>query len=246
MISRHGQFTWDLRRQTVLYIIKTAKGAKMSNETLFLAINTFDRVLSSDSFLQIENIELETLCQIALACVLLAAKYFGDEYFHNKMVDGSFVKFKQDCFQKLLSNVKDCIQTKTLFLIERIVYKIINANLTSCDPMYFLVRDGSFISKERSISRVSWIMRMALLDQAFVSAKPSELVASSAFLAELSLGIEDWDETNFAFFGVSKPIVVKLAIKLRNYIIEMDEDDLNENDMCHLNTIEDVTGLEND
>lgn len=81
------------------------------------------------------------------------------------------------------------------------VYKIINANLTS---IYFLLRDGTFIN-ERSIARVSWIMRMALLNKALASAQPSESVASSAFLAKLSLGKEDRDERSW-------PDVVKVNL----------------------------------
>jgi G2/mitotic-specific cyclin 3/4 len=166
---------WDARSGLMDWLVTVHADYRLVHETLFLAVNYFDRYLSRN---EVKDLKMKL---IGAASLLIATKYEDDDLDHEELVhylvekaDGAFDKSK-------------LLETEVLML------KSLNYALGWPDAMSFLHRISRANVHKRNPGALSkYFLYITVVDKHFVSCIPSFLAAGAYCLSQLMLEKNDW------------------------------------------------------
>ena len=166
------EVNWTSRNVLTDWLVQVHARFCLVPETLFLAVNIFDRLLSA------RIISLAKLQLVGITSLLITSKV-------EEIVPPSIMLFL---------HCADCSYTKDEVLeAERYVLKMLGRNLSYPNPIHFLQRvgeAGEFNVEARTISE--YLLEISCLEWRLLSAPPSLLAAAAIWLTRLILGNETW------------------------------------------------------
>src|SRR6185369_16731287 len=212
MASIQKELDWDMRQSMINWIVEIHNSLNMSPETLFLAVNIIDRLLSKKSVAE------SMFKLLGFTALFIASK-------HEDVSAPSIRDYIVLILTKNHYNEKDFIRA------EQFILQAIDHYLAYPNPMYFLRRNSKadhsnsrfhalvkhlFLrrnpkanhSNSKSHTLAKYLMEVTLIDYTFISYKPSMIAAASLYVARAFLSCGEWVR--------NEKIVIFLLKKNRN------------------------------
>ncbi|KAG0204851.1 G2/mitotic-specific cyclin [Mortierella sp. GBA30] len=214
-LERMSDEFWDRRQYFVNEIALVHARIRSHPETLFLAINIFDRVLSKDLRNLRRNHQNGV---IALTCLLIASKYEERNPHANVYV-----------FEHLLSIFNDIdpvvdFEIKAFRNCEQELLTMLDYKLGWPGPLSFLRRCSRADESEpvaRTIAK--YILEIVLLHHSFLVYKPSIQAAAAMYLGRCMMKRLDWNGTMNEYSGYTlqqiEPAVVDMLALLKESVV---------------------------
>ena len=171
-MNRQSEVTWKMRSILIDWLVEVHGKFRLLPETIFLAVNIVDRLLS------IRTVSLIKFQLVGIVSLFVAAKYEEvicpsvNSFLY--MTDGGYTD------EELLS-------------AERYVLKQIDFNLSYPNPINFLRRiskaDGYDI-QTRTVAK--YFLEMSVVERKFLGAPPSLIAAAGMWLARKILDRGEW------------------------------------------------------
>ena len=171
-MEHQEDFDWTMREQLVDWLIEVHTRFSLLPETLFLAVNILDRLLSR------RVIALDKLQLIGVTAMFIAAKY--EEVSTPAVVH--FVRLADNAFK-----------LEELLAAERYTLTTLKYNLSYPNPMNFLRRitkADNYDTASRTIGK--YLTEISLLDHRFMPYRPSRVAAAAMYLSRLILRRGPW------------------------------------------------------
>ncbi|XP_074369762.1 cyclin-A1-1-like [Apium graveolens] len=174
--------TISMRKTVIDWLVDVALVHELDSETLYLSVNYIDRYLSGNSINQ-ENLQL-----LGVACMMIASKY--------EETDPPSVQK----FRKVTANT---YSEDEILRMETTVLHCLKFQLTVPTVSSFLSR---FVYVAKAVTRAlpvelecmsNYLAELSLLDYSMLGYAPSQIAASSVFLARyiLSPSTRPWNST---------------------------------------------------
>ncbi|OBT60043.1 hypothetical protein VE03_10394, partial [Pseudogymnoascus sp. 23342-1-I1] len=160
------------------------------------------RVNILDRFLSVNEVDTNNLQLAGLASILIAAKY--EEIRSNHII----VNFLRNGFS-----------VPRILRAERYILSALNYDLSYPSPMNFLrriLKAGDFDLMTRTASL--YFVQISLLDHRFISYRPSQIAAASAYLARKIFGNGVWDATVAQYAGYSEQQIKQVFLLMVDYL----------------------------
>lgn len=179
-MDRQSEVNWKMRSILVDWLIEVHGKFRLLPETIFLAVNIMDRLLS------IRTVSLVKFQLVGIVSLQLASKY-------EEVVCPSVSSF--------LYMTDGCYTEEELLAAERYVLKQIDFNLSYPNPINFLRRiskaDGYDI-QTRTVAK--YFIEMSCVERKFMNYTPSLIAAAGMWLARKILDRGHWVSISFRFF----------------------------------------------
>ncbi|KAI8818662.1 cyclin-like protein [Fimicolochytrium jonesii] len=184
-LNSEGRRDIRVRDYAADMLIETQNKLHLTAETLFLAMNIIDRVLS------VTQVTFSKLPLLVPAALLIASK---------------FEEVGAPSISKFVFVTGDSIITEgALVSAERHVLRFLNYDLSYSGPMNFLRRISkadAYDIQTRTVAK--YFMEVSLADHRFVRMKPSLVAAASLWFARMSFQQKGWDSTFVHYSGYTK------------------------------------------
>lgn len=171
-MNRQSEVTWKMRSILVDWLIEVHGKFRLLPETIFLAVNIVDRLLS------IRTVSLIKFQLVGIVSLFVAAKY-------EEVVCPSINSF--------LFMTDGGYTDEELLSAERYILKQIDFNLSYPNPINFLRRiskaDGYDI-QTRTVAK--YFLEMSVVERKFLAAPPSLIAAAGMWLARKILERGEW------------------------------------------------------
>lgn len=171
-MDRQSEVNWAMRSILVDWLVEVHGKFRLLPETIFLAVNIMDRLLS------IRTVSLVKFQLVGIVSLQLASKY-------EEVVCPSVSSF--------LYMTDGCYSEEELLAAERYVLKQIDFNLSYPNPINFLRRiskaDGYDI-QTRTVAK--YFIEMSTVDRKFMQYTPSLIAAAGMWLARKVLDKGYW------------------------------------------------------
>jgi G2/mitotic-specific cyclin 2 len=184
-IDQQKELRWDMRGILVDWLVEVHTRFRLLPETLFLAVNIIDRVLSRTP------VQLDYLQLVGIASMFIASKY--EEVLSPHVT--SFRHVADDGFAE-----------EDILKAEKFVLQVLEYDLSYPNPLNFLRRISkadNYDIHTRTVAK--YLLEMSCLDHKFIEHPPSKVAATSMYLARLVLDKGEW---------VSSDILVLLSCPL--------------------------------
>ncbi len=189
---------WKMRGILVDWLIEVHTRFHLLPETLFLAVNILDRFLSN------KVVQLDRLQLVGVTAMFIASKY--EEVLSPHVQNFRHVADDGFTEQEILS-------------AERYVLSALNYDLSYPNPMNFLRRISkadNYDIQTRTLAK--YLMEISLLDHRFMVFLPSEIAASSMYLARMILNRGPWDATIAHYAGYDEDQIEPVFVLMVDYL----------------------------
>lgn len=200
-IDLQDELTWAQRCKVVNWLISLHHKFRLVPETLFLAVNVVDRMLS------MRSVSLARLQLLAAAALFLAAKY--EEVLAPSVENFAYVA---------LASEEDVLQA------ERYILGTLNFDLSYPNPMNFLRRISkadAYDIQTRTVAK--YLMEISTLDARLLSHPPSAIAGASLYLAREVLERGSWTPTLVHYSGYAEDELLATANILLDYTLRPTE-----------------------
>lgn len=198
-MSRQKEVTWKMRSILVDWIIEVHGKFRLLPETIFLAINILDRLMS------IRTVSLQKFQLCGIVSLFIAAKY-------EEVVCPSV--------QSFLYMTDGGYTDEEMLDAERYVLKQLDFNLSYPNPINFLRRiskaDGYDI-QTRTVAK--YFLEMSCVERKFLSAPPSLIAAAGMWLSRKILNRGDWDCNLVHYSTYSQAELLPTAQVMLDYVL---------------------------
>lgn len=198
-MSRQTEITWKMRGILVDWIIEVHGKFRLLPETIFLAVNILDRLMS------IRTVALHKFQLCGIVSLFIAAKY-------EEVVCPSV--------QSFLYMTDGGYTDEEMLSAERYVLKQIDFNLSYPNPINFLRRiskaDGYDI-QTRTVAK--YFLEMTCVERKFISAPPSLIAAAGMWLARKVLKRGEWDCNLVHYSTYSQAELLPTAQLMLDYVL---------------------------
>ncbi|KAG0202794.1 hypothetical protein BGX28_004775, partial [Mortierella sp. GBA30] len=215
-LKRRSDDFWDLRHFLVNKIALVHDQIGASPETLFLAINIFDRIFSKES---VNFRHSHHNGVVALTCLLIASKCEEE--------CNPYVNVRT--FERLLSVFDNSdpvgnIDSRAFRDCEQEILSMLGYELGWPGPIPFLTRYSWVDERDpRARGIAEYILEIILLLPSFVVYKPSVQAAAAMHLGRCIMSRCDWSETMIEQSGYTfeqlKPVVVNMIASLKKPVV---------------------------
>lgn len=170
-LQNQADISSSMRSILVDYLVIVTDDYKLSSETLYLAVNYIDRFLSQIF------VQSETLLLVGTASIYLAAKYE-----ENRTTDVNQIIYKVD----------DIYTHKQVLRMEKLLLEVLDFRINTPTANFFLLHFIRFIivntdNDQVMTKRVQYLSKylseLTLQDEKFLCYLPSQIAASSIYLA---------------------------------------------------------------
>ncbi|KFY21928.1 hypothetical protein V493_06983 [Pseudogymnoascus sp. VKM F-4281 (FW-2241)] len=189
---------WKMRGILVDWLIEVHTRFHLLPETLFLAVNILDRFLSA------KVVQLDRLQLVGVTAMFIASKY-------EEVLSPHVQNFRHVA--------DDGFTEAEILSAERYVLSALNYDLSYPNPMNFLRRISkadNYDIETRTLGK--YLMEISLLDHRFMGYLPSEIAASSMYLARKILDKGPWDATIAHYAGYSEEQIEPIFILMVDYL----------------------------
>ncbi|KAL5352510.1 G2/mitotic-specific cyclin [Pseudogymnoascus australis] len=189
---------WKMRGILVDWLIEVHTRFHLLPETLFLAVNILDRFLSA------KVVQLDRLQLVGVTAMFIASKY-------EEVLSPHVQNFRHVA--------DDGFTEAEILSAERYVLSALNYDLSYPNPMNFLRRISkadNYDIETRTLGK--YLMEISLLDHRFMGYLPSEIAASSMYLARKILNKGPWDATIAHYAGYSEEQIEPIFILMVDYL----------------------------
>ncbi|KAH8924082.1 A/B/D/E cyclin [Atractiella rhizophila] len=201
-MERQPDIQWAMRTSLVDWLLQIHMRYHMLPETLWIAINIFDRFLSK----RIVNVHKVQL--VGVTSMFIAAKY---EEVMAPSVD-EFAYITHDGYTK-----------EEILKGERVILETLDFEIsTYCSPYTWVRRISKaddYDVQTRTLSK--FLMEVTLLDHRFLRAKPSLIAAIGMYMARIMLG-QTWNHAFVFYSGFTEAQLLGPA----RFLVEVLRDDL--------------------
>lgn len=179
-VRKQTEFKWSMRSVLVDWLVEVHAKFRLLPETLFLAVNIFDRYMSQ------RDTELAKIQLIGVSSLFIAAKI--EEVFCPSI--GNF------------SYITDAYSEEEILRAERHILKVLNFKVAYPNPMNFLRRISKADNYDISTRTLGkYLLEIGLFDQRLLKYRPSELAGAAMFLARRILDRGDWNANLVHYSG---------------------------------------------
>ncbi len=173
--ENQDEITWQHRSTLIDWIIEVHTKFRLVPETLFLAVNIIDRMLS------LRHVGLGKLQLVGCTAVFIAAKY---------------EEVMCPSIQNFLYLADSSYSEEEILGAERYVLRTLNFDLSYANPMNFLRRISKaddYDIQTRTVAK--FFMEISVVDHRLMSHTPSVIAAAAVWLAREVLERGEWDAT---------------------------------------------------
>lgn len=172
---------WNTRGVLIDYLVEVHMKFRLSQESLLLAVNIFDRFMSKVS------VPLDKIQLYGIVSMFIAAKY--EEIFSPSV-------------QHYVVVVDETYNEDEILEAERKMLKVLNFEISYPNPMNFLRRISkaeNYDIQTRTIGK--YLLEISLLDHRLLKYKPSEISAAAIYLARIMLKRPGWNGNLIHYSG---------------------------------------------
>lgn len=196
---QQGEVTWKMRGILVDWLVEIHTKFRLLPETIFLATNIIDRLLSQS------GVSLTKLQLVGITSLFIAAKY-------EEVMAPSVTNFHY---------VTDTgYEDDEILRAERYVLGVLDFNLSYPNPINFLRRiskaDGYDI-QTRTMAK--YLMEISIVDHKFMAAPPSLIAAAGSWLARRILDKGYWDANLVHYSGYTEDELKPTAQLMLDYVV---------------------------
>ncbi|KAL8280705.1 hypothetical protein RQP46_007028 [Phenoliferia psychrophenolica] len=195
----HTEVTWKMRGILIDWLIEIHTKFRLLPETIFLATNIIDRLLS------LQEVSLVKFQLVGITALFIAAKY-------EEVVCPSVANF--------LFMTDGGYEDDEILRAERHVLAQLDFNLSYPNPINFLRRiskaDGYDI---QSRTMAKYLMEISIVDHKFLPAPPSLIAAAGSWLARKILGKGAWDANLVHYSGYSEEELKPTAQLMLDFVV---------------------------
>ncbi|KAK4702359.1 G2/mitotic-specific cyclin 2, partial [Phenoliferia sp. Uapishka_3] len=195
----HTEVTWKMRGILIDWLIEIHTKFRLLPETIFLATNIIDRLLS------LQEVSLVKFQLVGITALFIAAKY-------EEVVCPSV--------QNFLFMTDGGYEDDEILRAERHVLAQLDFNLSYPNPINFLRRiskaDGYDI---QSRTMAKYLMEISIVDHKFLPAPPSLIAAAGSWLARLILAKGPWDANLVHYSGYSEAELKPTAQLMLDFVV---------------------------
>lgn len=198
-IEAQDEMTWEERGMLVDWLINIHNKFRLIPETLFLAVNLMDRLLS------LRFVALSKLQLVGVTALFTAAKY-------EEVLVPSVTNFVYVCHQ--------AVEESDMFAAERYLLRTLNFDLSYPNPMNFLRRISKaddYDIQTRTVAK--YLIEIATVDYRLMSHPPSALAAAALWLAREVLERGEWGPTLVHYSGYTVPELLTTAEVMLDYVL---------------------------
>ncbi|XP_075244137.1 G2/mitotic-specific cyclin-A-like [Convolutriloba macropyga] len=181
-MRRQKEIDWEMRSTLVDWLVEVGEEFKLCNETLFLSVAYVDR------FLSIMSCTRDKLQLAGVAAMFIAAKY--EEIYPPTALE--FVNLTDNTYntRQLLKLEKSMLKALKFQLSQPSAHAFLNHLIKSYDQLFRMSDPESLLQLE-NLSK--FICELTLLQgDPFLSFLPSQIAASSLYVAAASLKMQSW------------------------------------------------------
>ncbi|KAL0958380.1 hypothetical protein HGRIS_000522 [Hohenbuehelia grisea] len=198
-MASQPELTWGHRAKVIDWLIGVHNAFRLLPESLFLAINIFDRFLSS------RVISLSKVQLVAAASFFIACK--TEEMMSPSVADMVYL-------------TKEAFKAEEIIKAERFILRIIDYNLTYPSPMNFLRRASKADGLEINARTVGkYLLEVCCIQWRLVGVPPSLQAAASLWLGRLVFGREEWTPNLAHYSGYSEEEILPVANVLLDHLV---------------------------
>lgn len=198
-MNRQSEVTWKMRSILVDWLIEVHGKFRLLPETIFLAINILDRLLS------LRTVALLKFQLVGTVCLFIASKY-------EEVLCPSVSSF--------LYMTDGGYSDEEMLVAERYVLKQIDFNLSYPNPINFLRRiskaDGYDI-QTRTVAK--YFLEMSVVERRFLSKPPSLIAAAGMWLARKILKRGEWHPNLVHYSTYSQDEILPTAQLMLDYVL---------------------------
>ncbi|KAH3686074.1 hypothetical protein WICPIJ_002954 [Wickerhamomyces pijperi] len=188
-----------MRAILVDWLVEVHLRFRLLPESLFLAINIMDRVISK------VVVEVDKLQLLATGSLFIAAKY--EEVYSPSVKNYAYVTDGGYTEQQILDT-------------ERFILQMLEFDLSYPNPMNFLRRISKaddYDLETRTVGK--YFLEITTIENDFIGLKPSECAAAAMYLSRKMLGRHEWDSTLVHYSGgYTKEMLAGTVEKLMKYL----------------------------
>ncbi|KAF2151965.1 A/B/D/E cyclin [Myriangium duriaei CBS 260.36] len=183
-MEKQGELEWKMRGILIDWLLEVHSRFRLLPETLFLAVNIIDRFLSR------KVVQLDRLQLVGVTAMFIASKY--EEVLSPHVQNFRHVADDGFTEQEILS-------------AERFILSALDYDLSYPNPMNFLRRISkadNYDIQTRTLGK--YLLEIGCLDHRFMKYPPSQVAATSMYLARLVLNRGEWDATLACYAGYTE------------------------------------------
>ncbi|KAF9279261.1 G2/mitotic-specific cyclin, partial [Mortierella alpina] len=216
-LERRSDAFW-INRQYYVNRLAGIHGRIQSNlETLFLAVNIFDRVLSKN---HLQPRRTHNNAVIALTCLLIAAKFEERNIYANVLM---FIRFTDLFDDRYLDND---IDARAFRECEQDLLLMLDYKLGWPGPLSFLRRCSRVDESDFTARTIAkFILEVILNNHAFLIYRPSIQAAAAMYIGRFTLGRKTWSKTMVEYSGYTlqelEPAIMDVISFLKDPTVPM-------------------------
>ncbi|KAF9946377.1 hypothetical protein BGZ70_003255 [Mortierella alpina] len=214
-LERRPDAFW-INRQYYVNKLAGIHGRMQSNlETLFLAVNIFDRILSKK---QLQPRRTHNNAVMALTCLLIASKFEERNIYANIFMFIRFTDFFDDQYPD------NDIDARAFRECEQDLLLMLDYRLGWPGPLSFLRRCSRVDESEFTARTIAkFVLEVILNHHAFLVYKPSIQAAAAMYIGRFMLGRKTWSQTMMKYSGYTlqelEPAIMDVISFLKDPIV---------------------------